>query len=84
MQVDTTRTRQEYNYSSVRFILTQNKIAVATRLQFFVLEPAAPYCWKRMRTIRNLIAERQIKDISDLAGYCTGAVIWNSSREDWL
>lgn len=75
---------EKYQYKNVAFIVTPNKIAVQTGLQFFILQPIQPSSWKRMKTIRMLISNGVIQDVGELSNYCTGKVMWVTSREEWL
>jgi len=75
---------REYKYDNVCFIITEKKIAVETRLQFFYLEPLQPYYVKRLRTIALLIEMGQIKTMTDLIGYAGGRLNWVPARREWL
>lgn len=75
---------QRIKGKNVTFVLTPSKIAVDTGLQFFILEPAEGYYFKRMRTIRILIQLGEVQSISDLSTYCNGKIQFKPYKRSWL
>ena len=84
MQVDNKPDALYFKYKNVTFIITSDKTAVLTPLQFFVLLPVQPYYTKRLNTIRLMIQIGAIKSISDLLQYSDGKLEWRCSRHEWL
>lgn len=74
----------ELNYGNVTFYLTPTKLAVATKLQFFIIIASEPYFVKRLRTARMLVETGMIKSIEDLAEVSDGKLHWVSAKKEWL
>lgn len=70
--------------NNVSFHMTDKRIAVATRLQFLVVEPYNQYYKNKLYSARDMIECGQINSINDLIEHCDGMVIFSRSNPEWF
>lgn len=69
---------------NLKFILTPNKIAIDTGLQFFIIQPSE-YCHtKRWQTLRLLIQLNEVRTIADIAHYSQNKLLFIPSLPKYL
>lgn len=70
---------QEYKQGDLTFTLGPRHTVVATPLQRFYLHPKATYWNRRLKMIKVLIALGEVRDLSELAGWCGSGIEWRAS-----
>lgn len=71
-------------YQHVTFHISENKAAVSTRLQFFVIAPRDKYSMTAHKDVLLSIRKRKVKCMNDLIASGNNRIALIPSKKEWF